>query len=471
MKKQYTHFVIFAEMRTGSNFLEENINAFEGLKCCGEAFNPHFVGGPQRADVLGVTLEQREKNPLALLDAIKDAPGIAGFRYFHDHDPRVAKAVLDDRSCAKIILSRNPVESYISLKIARATGQWKLTNVTHQKTAKVLFDADEFNETLRRTQSFRHDVVHQLQLSGQTAFSLDYEDIRNVEVMNGLAQFLGVEERLDGLSKQLKKQNPSSLLEKVANPSEMREALGNEDYFGLLSVPNYEPVRNAGVNRYVAAAKVPLLFLPMPSGPNKRVKNWLRALGGGELREKLTQNDLRQWKLDNTGHRSFTVVRHPVARAHEAFCQTILNHGPRAFPKIRESLKRVHNVPLPDDPTSSDYDLAAHRAAFLGFLKFLKANLAGQTAIRNDMAWSSQASMIEAYAGFAAPDMILREDTLETDLEYLAYRMGHENIEIEDEPAAKPYALDDIYDADIESAAQEAYKRDYVTFGFGAWRD
>ena len=32
---RFDYFVVFAEMRTGSNFLEANINAFDGLTCHG----------------------------------------------------------------------------------------------------------------------------------------------------------------------------------------------------------------------------------------------------------------------------------------------------------------------------------------------------------------------------------------------------------------------------------------------------
>jgi hypothetical protein len=34
---------VFAEMRTGSNFLETNINAFDGLTCLGEASNFYIL--------------------------------------------------------------------------------------------------------------------------------------------------------------------------------------------------------------------------------------------------------------------------------------------------------------------------------------------------------------------------------------------------------------------------------------------
>ena len=58
--RPFDSFVLFAEMRTGSNFLEANINGFADLHCHGEAFNPHFIGYPTREEICGVTLAERE---------------------------------------------------------------------------------------------------------------------------------------------------------------------------------------------------------------------------------------------------------------------------------------------------------------------------------------------------------------------------------------------------------------------------
>ena len=117
---------MFAEMRTGSNFLEANLNALPGVTCHGEAFNPVFIGRKDQTEFLGVTLAQREQDPALLLRRMRErTPGLSGFRYFHDHDPRIFDLVMDDPRCAKIVLTRNPLESYVSLKIAQATGDRK----------------------------------------------------------------------------------------------------------------------------------------------------------------------------------------------------------------------------------------------------------------------------------------------------------------------------------------------------------
>jgi len=115
MSDRFDYFVVFAEMRTGSNFLETNLNAIEGLACHGEAFNPHFIGYPNKTDLLGISREARDKDPLKVIGALRDEPGaLRGFRFFYDHDPRALDIVLDDPRCAKIILTRNPLDSYRS---------------------------------------------------------------------------------------------------------------------------------------------------------------------------------------------------------------------------------------------------------------------------------------------------------------------------------------------------------------------
>ena len=97
MTASFDYFIVFAEMRTGSNFLEANLNAFDGVTCHGEAFNPHFIGYPNIDNILGVSQAQRDANANHLIDTIKaHSDGLGGFRYFHDHDPRVFDQVMDD---------------------------------------------------------------------------------------------------------------------------------------------------------------------------------------------------------------------------------------------------------------------------------------------------------------------------------------------------------------------------------------
>jgi LPS sulfotransferase NodH len=470
----FDYFVVLAEMRTGSNFLESNLNAFDGIECHGEAFNPHFIGYPDRADLLGVSRAQRDEAPERLLGAIKgQSRGIGGFRFFHDHDARMLDIMLDDPRCAKIVLTRNPVDSYVSWKIAQATGQWKLTNIKRRRDSTVRFDAAEFEAHLARLQAFQMVILNRLQTSGQTAFYVGYDDLQSVEVMNGLARYLGCADRLEALDASLKPQNPEPLEDKVENFDEMARALAALDLFDLGRTPNFEPRRGAAVPGFVTAAHAPLVYMPVRGGPEAEVRAWLAALDGvpeDSLPTRLNQGALRRWMRGKPGHRRFTVLRHPVARAHAAFCARILVPGPGCFESIRRTLRKAHHLPIPAEWPDPGYDPAAHRAAFAGFLGFLKANLAGQTAIRVDAHWASQAAVIEGMAQFGAPDAILREDEMAAGLVAVARQAG-----VADPPApvlaadTGPFALSQIYDAEIERLTRAVYQRDYVTFGFSDW--
>ncbi|MEJ6396533.1 sulfotransferase family 2 domain-containing protein [Yoonia sp. 208BN28-4] len=476
---RFDYFVVFAEMRTGSNFLEANLNLFDGLTCHGEAFNAAFIGYPNKDNILGVSQPERDAKPLHLLETIKTkTDGMGGFRYFNDHDPRVFNTILNDPRCAKIILTRNPVDSFVSWKIAQATGQWKLTNVKNARSQQITFDLAEFEAHLEGLQAFQVRLLNGLQKTGQTAFYVAYEDLQDVDIMNGIAMFLGTDARITALDKQLKKQNPAPMQDKVTNFADMELSLARLDRFNLSRTPNFEPRRGPNTPSFVAAVDSPLLYLPIKSGPEDVTRNWLAQLDGKTadmLRTGMNQNALRDWLDDTPGHRSFTVIRHPVARAHAAFCDKILAMRKDSFPEIRQTLRKVHKLPIPDyapEPeTDSRYGIADHRTAFLSFLGFLKNNLSAQTAVRVDPAWASQLAVMQGFAGFGLPDLIVREDRMQQDLAILASQIGHETMP--GIPAGTdPHAdrLAQICDAEIEAAARAAYARDYTAFGFGDYQ-
>lgn len=463
---RFDAFVMFAEMRTGSNFLEANLNALPGVFCHGEVFNPHFIARKDQTEYLGIDMAARERDPLPLLARLRGSGGLTGFRFFHDHDPRVLAAVLPDPRVAKIILTRNPLESYVSWKIAQATGQWKLTNAKNLRSAKTTFDPPEFERYLSAQTEFQIALLHGLQTSGQAAFYIDYEDLQDVGVLNGLARFLGVEAVLEAPDETLKKQNPEDIADKVVNPEEMIAAVARLDRFNLSRTPNFEPRRAAAIPSFLVAAGAPLLFMPVRGGPEASVALWLDRIGGGGVIRDLTQRDLRQWKRANPDNRSFTVLRHPVARAHLAFCNQILTGR---LPEIRNLLNRAYKLDLPAPGRVAQQPREAHRAGFLGFLRFLKLSLAGQSGARVDASWASQSAVLHGFAQFQTPDLVLRENKLRDGLAFLAAELGvaaPPYAEVADEV---PHPLAAIYDGEIEEAAREAYARDYLAFGFGPW--
>ncbi|HHY01261.1 MAG TPA: hypothetical protein GX686_00080, partial [Paracoccus sp.] len=111
----FRSFVIFAGMRTGSNLLEATLNAHD-IACFGEAYNPYFMGWPDQETLYDMTLPEREADPVSLWQHMVSARKVKGFRYFHDHDPRMFEPLMDDPTCAKIVLTRNPVDSWVSTR-------------------------------------------------------------------------------------------------------------------------------------------------------------------------------------------------------------------------------------------------------------------------------------------------------------------------------------------------------------------
>lgn len=460
---RFDSFVVFAEMRTGSNLLEAALNSLDGVTCHGEAFNPVLIGYPNRTELLGVTMAERDADPLALWKAIKAQDGLNGCRYFHDHDPRMLEVFVDDPKCAKIVLTRNPIESYVSLLIARATGQWKLGDAKHRKASKARFDAEEFEAHLEELQGFQVTLQNALQRSGQTAFYIDYEDAQSVELLNGIAKWLGVETRLEELPDSLKVQNPEPLEAKVSNFPGMEASLARLDRFNLSKTPNFEPRRGPGVPGFIAS-EAGLLYMPMRPAMDAPIRDWLARLG--PLEENFSQKTLRQWKRRHPGHRSFTVLRHPLMRAHLAF-SAVLNWDNMV--ETRAVLRQSYKLPIP--PEGEVIAPEAYAEALIAFLGWLKSNLANQTSLPVNALWATQSAQLQGIAQFALPDMLLREERLTEDLAYLARSAGIEAPEFgQADSDTAPIKLADFWTPDLEAAARETYTRDMMQFGFGPWK-
>ena len=474
MAKQFDYFVILAGMRTGSNYLESSLNAYDGINSLGEVFNPHFIGKPKLREMYGINMGKREENPLLLIEQIKAQPdGIAGFRFFFDHDPRVLSACLADKKCAKIILTRNFLETYISREIARETDQWRLGKLQDARSAKIPFSKTDFVSHVSKNRAFQEKIDHVIQTAGQTAFRVEYGDLSDIEVLNGMARFLGASEIQKKASRKTKKQNPSSLREKVTNFAEMEKALTDLLLESLEEEPSFETPRGPAIPSYIPAASSPLLFMPVLSGPSDRVCQWMADLDKVDSvlpEQTFTQKTLRQWKRQAKSHRSFTVIRHPVARLHDAFVRRILSPGDQSYPLIRNALISGFGMKLLDHDTIQDMDADVHRKAFRVFVEFVRGNLNGQTSLRVDPSWASQSNILRGWSEFASPDYVFREHELTAGLEFLAVQLGMQSPQLKADLNISPIPLEEIYDQELEAEIKACYQRDYMMFGFGPWQ-
>lgn len=471
---QFEYFVVLAGMRTGSNLLEEYLSAMPGIISHGELFNPHFFGKPEVTTQFGLSMTARDSDPVRVIGAMRAASeGLPGFRLFYDHDQRAIDHVLSDPAAAKIILTRRPLDSYVSLKIARKTGQWWLGDMTSARVAKVPFDAEEYAEFLNTLNGFQEKLRHGLQVTGQTAFHIGYEDLADEDIISGLGRYLGAKGPPDPTKVRAKVQNPTPVSARLTNLAVAEEALKSLEIPDLGQLPNHEPGRGPGLKFFRVCQSAPLLYMPIRGAGHDPIPEWLRSVDpDGEIQGGMTQKDLRKWKRQNPGHRSFTVLRHPLDRAYDAFCRFVLPVDEENFVDVRNALVTRYDVPLPSDPHDASYDLEQHRTAFLAFLKFLAGNLGGQTSVRVDNSWATQTTLLYAIGQFLVPDRIVREEDLGSALPQIAAEVGFEaNVTDKSFSVERRFRLEEVWSKDIETACEAAYHRDYVMLGFRAWRD
>lgn len=462
MDRRFDAFVIFAEMRTGSNHLEESLNALADVRCHGELFNPTFIGTHNRFEFLGFDLHRRERDPVGMVDAmIAEAGPLPGFRFFHDHDRRVLNRVMGDARIAKVLLTRNPLDSYVSRKIASATGQWRLTDLKHAKSGKVRFDETEFAQMLADWAAFRSELRRGLQVTGQTAFHIRYEDINDVDVLNGLAAFLGSGERLSAASDRLKRQNPGAVEDKIENVEEMRSALARIDRFGLDRVTDGEVPGPPGVSGFVAHPDAGLLFLPVAGAPHEPVLDWMAGIGGvgrEGLLSGMTQKDLRKWMRTTPGFVSFGILRHPVPRTLHAY-RALQRATDARGAETREILSTRYGVPFEGDAFPSP-------GAVLAFVDVLKGNLKGQTSLRAPADWATQASLLQAASQVVQPQRIIREPDAAGALAQIAAALGVDAPDYAGGVQPGPGAAAAMANADVQRAVFDTYRKDYVQYGF-----
>jgi LPS sulfotransferase NodH len=460
LSARYDAFVLFAEMRTGSNHLEASLSALSDVTGHGEVFNPVFIGKHTGNELFGIDLAAREADPLPLLERLVAQEGLAGFRYFHDHDPRVLAHVLENPRIAKVILTRNPLEAYISLVIARATGQWRLTNPKMAKAAQVRFDGPAFDALVARQAAFRDRVSVDLQRSGQTAFWIGYDQIGDLEVLNGLAAFLGSADRLTEVPGKLKRQNPGSVEEKVENPDEMRAHLARLEPFLMSRPAAPDRAPQTELAGLIAAADSPLIHLGLPGGPGAAVAAWLEALDGVAPLGDFNDRRLRRWVRGAKGFVSFCVLRHPLARAWGAW-RAMLDGRGREANNVRRVMVNQHGVVLPEDGNHAD--------GFAGFLRFLGAVRGGQSALPVAPDWEGQAELLAGMAQVLIPQRVIREGDAQAELDRLAESVGRAPPRFE--IAGEGPSLAEFYRPEHDDLAVTAYRRDYRQFGFRRWKN
>jgi len=217
-------FVMIGMMRSGSNFLERELNLLPDIRCHGELFNPSFVGLSHEfpKGVAGYTRENTAKRNedgtafLKTLIAERDRPHF-GFRIFLDHNPQIISEVLYDPAVRKVVLTRNLLEAYLSLANARETNVWLTTDVQRVKPTAARIDVNELVTFALRQNFFYNDILTVLHRTGQPFLHIDYTEIKELDRLNEIAAFVGSDHRFDRVEEPIKKQATEPLAKRIEN--------------------------------------------------------------------------------------------------------------------------------------------------------------------------------------------------------------------------------------------------------------
>ncbi len=242
------NFVIFGAMRSGSNLLQEKLNYFDDLICLGELYNPAFVGVDRphidKFNFAGYgrnnpeSRKQRQDDPFLLLEKIADTAHnrdkIVGFRIFDGHNKSVRRVLLNDTRVKKIILHRNLIDSFVSLELARQSGQWVKKDDNTPKLRSINFSINDFEAYVKGSQQFFGAVIERLDKTKQEYMIVSYDDVLNDAQVAKIAKFVGSQSEMKKVETQLKKQNSSKLSDKINNFDDVKEYLSkfNQTVFG-----------------------------------------------------------------------------------------------------------------------------------------------------------------------------------------------------------------------------------------------
>lgn len=242
-------FILLGSQRTGSNLLVNYLNQYDDIFCNGEFFNPAFTGiNKSTIDYIGLTREdvkQREKDRFYYLEKVFNHPGkeICGFVFFPGHGDDIFRNIMKNSNISKIFLHRNPIQSYVSLKIAQETRVWLVANIKNSKKInrkikntqrKIVFKPYIFKKYMKNLTSFRKNFDELFDFYGGRKYEISYSQLKNHETINQLALFLGSKDTPKILFEKLVKQNPNRLEDKVENYDELLKFAERQKLLHLL---------------------------------------------------------------------------------------------------------------------------------------------------------------------------------------------------------------------------------------------
>ncbi|MEM9716174.1 MAG: hypothetical protein AAF826_06605 [Pseudomonadota bacterium] len=454
---RWRYFVLLGAMRTGSNLFDEIIRLCPVTDSLGELFNPGFVGKAKiNWEAEPDLLKARDADPIAFLNETVpvDPSVLNGFRLFVDHDHRVLDHVLRDENCAKIVLRRDHLDTFISQEIAFGTDQWRIGDIGKRIQMKVAFDPTKFEKYCASVDAFYGGIAQTLKTSGQTAFQISYDDLQDQSVMDGVFRYLGVEGYRSGQQTRIIRQNPEPIEEKVTNPvalapylvrsaqPQFHKTSGN-DFLGKVAL-NAATGRGGDIsNAFFSDAITDMIAVSETADESTSVPD-LAAL--------------RDWQLNHQSHRFYIPLEDPLHRAYRAFDQMVLRDNSRPMRQIRRNLAQFYDLNLEGygrkQLGNGEISLDLYQDYFRKFLIFLEKQLKGQTRTKAEPDWDYQFKRVAALQN-ALPKAEFIYQSLDgsgADCRLPIYQGVH--------------PITSLMEDDIITSAHKAYSEDVVRFGF-----
>ncbi|HEV8692241.1 MAG TPA: sulfotransferase family 2 domain-containing protein [Ideonella sp.] len=235
----------------------------------------------------------------------------------------------------------------------------------------------------------------------------------------------------------------------------------------------------------VTAAQVPLIYLNLPKSASTTIQNHLLYIAQGrpaERPEEIHRHEgLRRSREDNDathalierqldeGALVFTFVRDPGRRAYACFNEKIAQQGKNSFVAIQHELTRRWGLRLPgaEEPTP----LELQRENFAAFLRFVEANLAGDTDIRRDPHWCPQGPMLVAYRKHFKIDVVGKVENFAADMALVLHKAGVRRVpDLTQRPwrhPPAPYSFDELLTPELQAQLDRLYEADYRHLGYG----
>ncbi len=394
---------IFGMMRTGSNLLERILSQHPKISIFGELFNNNFVGRPNWSEYRGINTQNRAERYDDLLTFVKNSakPNLPVFRIFEDHEQSAIDKIVRDPTILKVVLKRSFFDSFVSLKQAELTDQWRLARSEKSLFAKVEFAIDEFQDFSKRANKFYSETLSVLDETQQKFLKIDYQEVKSLEALNKIISTANLDPPFKYFFVSTDKQQGGNKKTQILNPQVLLALSSDRECEKHTDVSN--ETHAPAIEKAYIFDTLDIAYLPVPHTGEKEIVQRVASRFSVEPK-RVDIPDLKEWQSSSAERKIVSWVIHPAKRAYLAmFAQFFENrdHFQGKFLHIvNESLGGVAKYPvisknIENQLPIENWEIAQVRKCFKLFCRVLRNELWVFTnAINSPECWP-QALLIE----------------------------------------------------------------------------